>query len=145
MKKLFDMTAKVKNDSKLIIMRTVLAVLVLAILAQVLGYQQVSAGLFRGAVIGGLDMVIMFRGVHKALPYVNDPQRGVKVMDRHRYYRLAAAGSILCGMSMMKMPIFFAVGGFLLTHIFYIINLIFVACQLTREGEREERSVKDGK
>lgn len=145
MKSNFDLTPLVRQGGTPIIMRTALCVLVLAVLARLAGFEEVSAGLFRGMVVGALDMVIMCSGARKALPFKNDPERGVKLLKRYRYYRLFAAGSLFVAMLKMKYHVFYVAVGFLLTHIFYILNLLFVACQLNKEEEREERSVKDGK
>lgn len=145
MKNSFDMTAVVRNDSGKLILRTGLCVFALALIVKLVGHDELAVGLFRGMVIGCLDMVIMYTGIKKSLPYVNDPERGVKLMKRYRYYRLASAGSIVCLMLKMGFSVDSAMVGFLLIHIFYVLNLIFVACQLDKREEREERSVKYGK
>lgn len=144
MKNKFDLTPYIKQHAGTLIFRTAACVFALALLARLLGYNEEALGLFRGMVIGALDMAIMFTGVKKAMPYVHDPERGVKLLKRYRYYRLASAGSIFCVMLRMKYPALFAAAGFLLMHIFYILNLLFVACRLENGCGREERSVKDG-
>lgn len=131
------------------IIRTALCVLVLAVITRLAGLDEISTGLFRGMVVGALDMVIMCSGARKALAFKDDPERGVKLLKRYRYYRIFAAGSLFVAMLKMKYHVFYVAVGFLLTHIFYILNLIlnliFIACQLQKEEEREERSEKDGK
>lgn len=144
MGKNFDLTPYIKQHAGILIFRTAACVFMFVLVARLLGYNEEAVGLFRGMVIGALDMLIMFTGVKKAMPYVHNPERGVKLLKRYRYYRLASAGSIFCVMLRMKYPALFAAVGFLLMHIFYILNLSFVACRLKNGRWREERSVKDG-
>ncbi len=145
MKNNFDLTPLVRQGGTPVIIRTALCVLVLAVITRLAGRDEISTGLFRGMVVGALDMVIMCSGARKALAFKDDPERGVKLLKRYRYYRIFAAGSLFVAMLKMKYHVFYVAVGFLLTHIFYILNLIFIACQLQKEEEREERSVKDGK
>ncbi len=98
-----------------------------------------ATGLFRGAVLGGLDMVIMFSGMKRALPFVREPERGVRIMRRYRYYRLLALASIILLMLKMKFRVLEVFLGLLLIHIVYIINLLFVAYPFANE-----RNVKKG-
>lgn len=73
------------------------------------------------------------------MPYVEYPEQGLKVMKRFRWLRVASAACFIIVMLRMKMPVLGAFGGFLLVHIFFILNLLFIAYQLTNE-----RNVKKG-
>ena len=141
----FDLTPLVQAGGYKVIGRLFVSAMPLVIAAALLVGHDFSVSLFRGVVIGVLDTVIMFHGMKRALPYVKNPQKGISIMGRYRIYRLMSAGSIFVLMLRMKYPVFGASLGFLLIHIFLIINLLFFAYRLNNGRKREERSEKDGK
>ena len=122
----FDLTPLVKSGGYKVIYRLFVWSVPLVLLLFTFGNHDFAVSFFRGVVIGLLDTVVMFHGMKQALPYVDTPRKGVKVMRRYRYYRLGIAGSIFVLMLRMKYPVFGASLGFLLIHIFLIINLLFI-------------------
>ena len=129
----FDLTPLVKSGGDKVIYRLFVWSVPLVLL--LFGNHDFAVSFFRGVVIGLLDTVVMFHGMKQALPYVDTPRKGVKVMRRYRYYRLGIAGSIFVLMLRMKYPVFGASLGFLLIHIFLIINLLFFAYRLNNKKE----------
>lgn len=100
--------------------------------------------LLQGLVIGAADTLILFRGINKALPYVEEPEKGLKVMKRYRWYRVIAASSVIIMLLKRGSGAVGAFSGLLLMHILLITQLILFAYRLNKE-EREERSEKHGK
>ena len=92
-----------------------------------------------GVAAATVDLIILFTGIKRSMPYVEYPEQGLKVMKRFRWLRVASAACFIIVMLRMKMPVLGAFGGFLLVHIFFILNLLFIAYQLTNE-----RNVKKG-
>lgn len=90
--------------------------------------------LLQGLVLGIMDTLIMFRGINKALPYVDDPEKGLAVMRRYRWYRLIAISSIIVMLLKQKANVLGAFFGLLLTHIFLIIQLTFIAYRLNKKS-----------
>ena len=131
----FDLTPLVKSGGYKVIYRLFVWSVPLVLLLFTFGNHDFAVSFFRGVVIGLLDTVVMFHGMKQALPYVDTPRKGVKVMRRYRYYRLGIAGSIFVLMLRMKYPVFGASLGFLLIHIFLIINLLFFAYRLNNKKE----------
>lgn len=131
----FDLTPLVQAGGYKVIGRLFVSAMPLVIAAALLVGHDFSVSLFRGVVIGVLDTVIMFHGMKRALPYVKNPQKGISIMGRYRIYRLLSAGSIFVLMLRMKYPVFGASLGFLLIHIFLIINLLFFAYRLNNKKE----------
>ena len=82
---------------------------------------------------GRYDRSILFLGIKKSLPYVEVPKQGLKIMKRFRWARLAAAAAFIITMLRMKLAVHGAFGGFLLIHIFFILNLLFIAYQHQNE------------
>ncbi|CAK7005077.1 hypothetical protein [uncultured Phascolarctobacterium sp.] len=128
----FDLTPLIAKSSNKIIMRLAVWAAPVVLLALGLGYHEFGISLFRGVVMGLLDTMIMFAGIKKALPYVAFPSKGLGVMRRYKLYRLLSAGSIILLMLKLKYPVFGVCVGFLLIHIFLIINLIFIASRLNK-------------
>lgn len=139
MKSNFDLAPVIKAGSGKFIARVAVFPLIIAAAAAVSGHGDVATGLFRGTVLGVLDLLILFAGMKKSLPYADEPEKGVKIMRRYRYYRLIAIASIIILMLRMKFPVFNVFLGLLLIHIFFIGNLLFVAYRLNNE-----RNVKKG-
>lgn len=129
----FDLTPLVKGGGYKVIFRLFLWSVPLVLILFIFGNHDFAVSFFRGVVIGVMDTVVMFHGMKQALPYVGTPRKGVKIMRRYRYYRLGLAGSIFVLMLRMKYPVFGASLGFLLIHIFLIINLLFFAYRLNKK------------
>lgn len=88
----------------------------------------------QGLILGIMDTLIMFRGINKALPYVDNPHKGLAVMRRYRWYRLAAVASIIVLLLKQNADVLGAFFGLLLTHIFLLIQLTFIAYNLNRKN-----------
>lgn len=129
----FDLTPLVQAGGYKVIARLFISAMPLVIAAELLIGHAFGLSLFRGVVIGVLDTIIMFHGMKRALPYVKNPQKGISIMGRYRIYRLLSAGSIFVLMLKLKYPVFGASLGFLLIHIFLIINLLFFAYRLNKK------------
>ncbi len=126
----FDLTPLItKGSGKLLLHLALWAVAVLVVVAAA-GYREFAVALFRGVVLGLLDTMIMFLGMKKALPYVQEPQKGLAVMRRFRWYRLLAVSVAIILMLKLKFQVLGVIFGFLLIHIFLIIKLIFIASRL---------------
>lgn len=131
--KKFDMTPLIARGSYKIISRLAVWAVPVVLLALVLGYREFGISLFRGVVVGLLDTLIMFAGIKKALPYVKEPEKGLAIMKRYRWYRIFSASTLVVLMLKLKYPAFGVCLGFLLIHIFLIINLTFIAYRLDKE------------
>lgn len=131
--KKFDMTPLIARGSYKIISRLAVWAVPVVLLALVLGYREFGISLFRGVVVGLLDTLIMFAGIKKALPYVKEPEKGLAIMKRYRWYRIFSASTLVVLMLKLKYPAFGVCVGFLLIHIFLIINLTFIAYRLDKE------------
>ena len=138
----FDFTPVVRGSYKRFLMLPACIGLVMVIALQVLGHPEAALSLFRGFVVGLLDTVILVRGMKKALPYVKDPQLGLAIMKRHRWYRVLSASSIIILLLRQGANVAGVCMGLLLIHIFLLFNLTIIAYQLNKEGEREERREK---
>ena len=114
----FDLTPLVKGGGYKVIFRLFLWSVPLVLILFVFGNHDFAVSFFRGVVIGVMDTVVMFHGMKQALPYVGTPR---------------LAGSIFVLMLRMKYPVFGASLGFLLIHIFLIINLLFFAYRLNKK------------
>lgn len=129
----FDLTPLLAQRSNKILMRLAICALPFIVLVLMAGYREFGIALFCGVIMGLLDTMIMFAGIKKALPYVDFPEKGLGIMRRYKLYRLFSAGSIIVLMLKLKYPVFGACMGFLLIHIFLIINLTFIASRLNKE------------
>ena len=94
---------------------------------------RLAHGVLCGVLAGTIDLSILFLGIKKSLPYVEMPKQGLKIMKRFRWARLAAAAAFIITMLRMKLAVHGAFGGFLLIHIFFILNLLFIAYQHQNE------------
>lgn len=139
MKTNFDLTPVVRSGSCKFITKITLSALFFVVLVKFLGYYYLAEGLFCGVVAATVDLVILFIGMKRSLPYVDFPKHALKIMKRFRWLRVASAACFIILMLRMKLHVPGAFGGFLLIHIFFIINLLFIAYQLTNE-----RNVKKG-
>lgn len=138
MKSNFDLTPVIRTGSGRLIARVAASALACTMLGFLFGYSG-AFSMLCGVAAATVDLIILFTGIKRSLPYVEFPEQGLKVMKRFRWLRVASAASFIIVMLRMKMPVLGAFGGFLLIHIFFILNLLFIAYQLTNE-----RNVKKG-
>lgn len=131
--KKFDMTPLIARGSYKIIGRLAVWAVPVVLLVLILGYREFGISLFRGVVVGLLDTLIMFAGIKKALPYVKEPEKGLAIMKRYRWYRIFSASTLVILMLKLKYPAFGVCVGFLLIHILFIVNLTFIAYRLDKE------------
>lgn len=129
----FDFTPVMAQDSPKIIRSCALMAVPLLALALALGSREFAVSLLRGVVLGLLDLVIMFAGIRKALPYAAEPQLGLKIMRRYKLYRFLSAVTIFLLMLRLKNYVAGLCIGFLLIHILLIFNLIFIAYRLNKK------------
>ena len=139
MKNNFDLTPVVRAGSGRLIAKIFFSALGCAAIAYALGYAEFAFSMFCGVAAATVDLIILFTGIKRSMPYVEYPKQGLKVMKRFRWLRVGSAACFIIVMLRMKMPVLGAFGGFLLVHIFFILNLLFIAYQLTNE-----RNVKKG-
>lgn len=135
----FDLTPVVRSGSCKFITKITIPALFCVVIVKVLGYDIFATGLLGGVVAAGLDLVILFVGIKKSLPHKEAPKYALKIMKRFRWVRVSVAAVFIIMMLRMKLQMLGVFGGFLLIHIFFILNLLFVAYQLN-----SERNVKKG-
>lgn len=87
----------------------------------------------QGLVLGVVDTLIMIKGINKALPYADNPQKGLAIMRRYRWYRLIAVSSIIVLLLKQKTEVLGAFFGLLLSHIILLIQLTFIAYNLNKK------------
>jgi hypothetical protein len=141
----FDLTPLVTRSYKEFLLLPFLVGCLLAAAAGAFYSREIGLGLFRGGVLGILDAMIMLLGVRKALPYVETPKKGIKVMRRYGTYRLLAIASIVVLLLKQGFNVVFVLVGLLLMHIFFIINLTFIAYRLTKDGDAKKGVWQNGK
>lgn len=134
----FDLTPLVTRSYKEFLLVPFLAGCILAIVAGIFLSRETGLGLFRGAVLGALDAMLLLLGVRKAQPYVAEPKKGVRVMRRYGTYRLIAIASIVVLLLKQGSGVAFVLVGLLLMHIFFIINLTFIAYRLSKGGDAKK-------
>lgn len=137
----FDLSPLIRGGYKKFIIGPALGAAPLILLAYFLGYNDFAVSLFRGVVIGLLDVVIMLTGIRKAMPYTDEPEKGLKIMKRYRMYRIISASSIVVLLLKQGSSVAGACLGLLLIHILLIFNLTIIAYRLNQSGKREERRV----
>lgn len=135
----FDLTPVIKSGSVKFLTKIVISALFFVALITFLGYDNFAAGLLCGVAAATIDLIILFIGMKRSLPYVEAPKVGLKIMKRFRLLRILSAAAFIIMMLRMKLPVPGAFGGFLLIHILFILNLLFIAYQHTNE-----RNVKKG-
>ncbi len=128
-----DLTSLIKSGNKKFLILPVIGSAVITLLLLVLGQKLWALGLLRGFVLGIVDAVIMITGIRKSLPYVNEPEKGLRVMKRYRWYRLIAVSSIILLLLKQGADVLGVFIGLLLIHIFLIFNLIFIAYRLNKK------------
>lgn len=127
------MTPLLSRGYKAVLMPLAAWGLAVAIVVYILGYHDHSLALFRGSVIGVLDAFILMRGIRKALPFVKEPKKGLRIMWRYRWYRIISAGTIIVLLLRQGDNVALVCIGLLLTHIFFIINLTLIAYRLNKK------------
>lgn len=130
----FDIAPLIRGGYKKFVVQPVIWSVPLLALAVLLGYQEFAVSLFRGVVIGTLDSIIMLTGIRKAMPYDKEPEKGLAIMRRYRWYRLIAAASIIILLLKQGSNVAGACLGLLLIHTFFIINLTIIAYRLNKAG-----------
>lgn len=135
----FDLTPVIKSGSVKFLTKITASALFFVALITFLGYDKFAEGLFCGVAAAIIDLIILFTGMKRSLPYVNEPKTGLKIMKRFRWLRVFSAAAFIILMLRMKLHVPGAFGGFLLIHILFILNLLFIAYQHTNE-----RNVKKG-
>ncbi|MER2139208.1 MAG: hypothetical protein ABS965_03675 [Succiniclasticum sp.] len=141
----FDLTPLVTGSYRKFLLFPFLAGFMLALIAGIFLDREIGLGLFRGAVLGILDGMLLLLGVRKALPYVETPKQGVRVMRRYGTYRLLAIASIIILLLKQGFNVAFVFVGLLLMHIFFIINLTFIAYRLSKGGDAKKGVWQNGK
>lgn len=141
----FDLTPLVTRSYRQFLLLPFLVGCLLAAAAGAFYSREIGIGLFRGAVLGVLDAVLMLLGVRRALPYVETPEKGVRVMRRYGIYRLIAVASIVVLLLKQGFSVAFVLVGLLLMHIFFIINLTFIAYRLSKGGDAKKGVWQNGK
>lgn len=129
MKSNFDLTAIAREGSTRFINRIGFCALVLTVPLWLWTRSAFAHGLVCGVLAGVIDLAILFAGIKRALPYIEAPKQGLKVMKRARWCRVAAAAVFVIVMLRLKLAVAGAFGGFLLIHILFILNLLFIAYQ----------------
>lgn len=133
----FDLTPLMQRGYREVLQPLALAGLAVSICAYFLAGREASFALFRGSVLGLMDTFILMKGVQRAMPYVDEPRKGLAVMRRYRWYRLIAVSSILVLLLKQGNNVALSVIGLLLTHIFLLINLILIAYRLNKVNKEE--------
>ena len=122
MKSNFDLTPIARNGANAFVARICMCALLVAVPLWLWQRSAFAHGVLCGVLAGTID-----------LPYVEVPKQGLKIMKRFRWARLAAAAAFIITMLRMKLAVHGAFGGFLLIHIFFILNLLFIAYQHQNE------------
>lgn len=141
----FDLTPLVTRSYRQFLLLPFLVGCLFATVAGAFYSRETGLGLFRGVVLGALDAMIMLLGVRKALPYVETPKMGIKVMRRYGTYRLIAIASIVILLLKQGFNVAFVLVGLLLMHILFIVNLTFVAYRLAKGGDAKKGVWQNGK
>ena len=128
----FDFTPVVKTQGPQIVGRMLLVGVGLAAVCFLLVSRPFGMSVLQGVVLGIMDTLIMFRGIRKALPYVQEPKKGLSVMKRYRWYRLIAVSSIIVLLLKQNANVLGAFFGLLFSHIFLIFQLTFIAYNLNK-------------
>ncbi len=133
MSKKFDLTPLLKKGYGPFLKLPLAAGLIVCAGVWGLGCGGVAFSLLRGCVLGLADGAIMLKGIKKALPFKDEPQKGLAIMRRYRWYRVAAASAVIILLLKQGSAVTGVFIGLLLMHIFFIINMIFIAYRLDKE------------
>lgn len=134
----FDLTPLVTRSYREFLLLPFLAGCILAIVTGIFLSREIGLGLFRGALLGGLDGGIMLLGVRKSLPYVKEPKKGIRKMRRYGFVRFVVISSFIVLLFKQGSDVLFVFMGLLLMHIFFIINLTFIASRLSKGGDAKK-------
>lgn len=134
----FDLSPLIQGGYKRFVVRPVIWSLPILVLIYFLGHTDFAVSFFRGIVIGTLDTIIMMHGIRKAMPYKDEPRKGLAIMKRYRLYRIISASSILVLLLKQGSGVAGACLGLLLIHIFLIINLTIIAYRLNKVGNAKK-------
>ena len=134
----FDLTPLVTRSYREFLLLPFLAGCILAIVTGIFLSREIGLGLFRGGVLGGLDGGIMLLGVRKSLPYVKEPKKGIRKMRRYGFVRFVVISSFIVLLFKQGSDVLFVFMGLLLMHIFFIINLTFIASRLSKGGDAKK-------
>ena len=83
-----DFTPVVEKGYKDFLLVPVILSLIIIVVVLFVGSPQAAKQIFQGSVIGTLDIIIMITGMRKALPFKEEPRKGLLVMKRYRWYRI---------------------------------------------------------
>ena len=136
--KSFDLAPLILGGYKKFVMMPALWSVPIVAAAFFSGHGDFAVSLARGVVIGSLDTIIMITGIRKALPYKDQPKKGLAIMRRYRWYRIISASSIIILLLKQGSSVAGAVLGLLLIHTFYIINLTIIAYRLNKAGDAKK-------
>jgi len=128
----FDFTPIVQKQGLQIVKKMTIMALPLIILSFLCSLS-FGMSFMQGVVLGVMDTLIMIRGINKALPYVKTPEKGLAIMRRYRWYRLIAVSSIIVLLLKQNAEVLGAFFGLLLSHIFLLIQLTFIAYNLNKK------------
>ncbi len=129
----FDLGPLLKGGYKRFLIGPAAAGLAAAAFVYAAGSPRWALALFRGFVLGILDTVIMLHGIRRAMDYSDEPQKGLSIMRRYRWYRLIAASSVIILLLKQGADVAGVYIGLLLIHIFFLINLTFIAYRLNKK------------
>ncbi len=127
-----DFTPVVEKGYKDFLLGPIIVSIIITVIIFFLGSPQAAKGVFQGFVIGMLDIVIMTTGMRKALPFREEPKKGLSVMKRYRWYRIISASSLVVLLLKQGMNVTGVFIGLLLMHIFLIFNLILITYRLNK-------------
>ena len=134
----FDLSPLIQGGYKRFVVRPVLWSLPVLVLKYFMGFHDFALSFFRGIVIGTLDTIIMMHGIRKAMPFKDQPRKGLAIMKRYRLYRIISASSLIVLLLKQGSGVAGACLGLLLTHILLIINLTIIAYRLNKVGDAKK-------
>lgn len=134
----FDMGPQVTGSYKEFVMRPALWSIPVVCASILLGQHGFANSLIYGVILGIMDTVIYVTGVRRAMPYSHDPNKGLRIMGRYKWYRLFAIGSIVVLMLKRGFDVMGTCFGLLLIHIFLIINLTIIAYRINNQATRRK-------
>ena len=130
----FDFTPIIKDQGPKIVKQLLLMGIPIAVVCFFVVSKAFGMSFLQGVILGVMDTLIMFRGIRKALPYVKTPEKGLAIMRRYRWYRLIAVSSIIVLLLKQNAEVLGAFFGLVLSHIFLLIQLTFIAYNLNKKA-----------
>lgn len=134
----FDLGPTIKGGYKEFVVRPAFWSVPMVLVAFYAGKAVFASSFIYGIIIGLLDTVIYIAGVKKAMPYSHDPQKGLRIMHRYRWYRIFSISSLLVLLLRRGFDVMGTCVGLLLIHIFSIINLTIIAYRMNKAGTRRK-------